>query len=333
MTPEEEFTSSTSLASRRALGQFFTPWSVALLMADWACGKEPLSILDPSCGPGILARAVSHALTSATTVTCMDLDPIALDMASRNTPVSASVHMHQGDFLGCDFLDGFDAVIANPPYLRRHAAACSPGMLGSIARRAGVHVPRTANAYMLFLLHAASMLKPGGRMSFLVPSEWWNSDFRQPLKEFLLRDGFLRRVACFDRKSAVFADAMTTSCILFMESNTSTQSREASKATESVFVHRIPAGQDMDALSSLPALEACAPAVALHHSSLWMKNKWDAIIRVRKSTCLRHSCPLGHWLRASAAWLRVPTRSSMYRVTGWTRWACTGCLAWAMRGM
>src|SRR6266542_2475131 len=69
---------------RRALGQFFTPLSIGRAMAAWLLADEPRLLLDPACGSGSLLAAAAHERTAATKFAGIDVDPLAIAMASAN---------------------------------------------------------------------------------------------------------------------------------------------------------------------------------------------------------------------------------------------------------
>ncbi len=85
----------------------------------------------------------------------------------------------QGDFF--DHLGGsFDAVIGNPPYVhftqanRQHRAR-------EIAARLGVHFGAGASTWGPFLVAAASLVRPGGRLAMVIPRETLFVDYAHPL--------------------------------------------------------------------------------------------------------------------------------------------------------
>lgn len=271
--PEATFAASVPDEQRRRLGQFFTPEPIARLMADWVAAGNPSLILDPAVGPGVFPRVMAQRLTTAARMICVDIDASALDAMRRSFTKSSSIQIEEkvGDFLVLPIAERFDAIIANPPYLRHHAMEYDFDIFARIGGAAGLAVSRLTNSYILFLLRCATLLKPGGRMCFIVPAEWTNANFGQPVKEYLLERGLLRRMAYFNHATDVFGDALTTSCILFMESGPVT--------SPTLPVHHVPSGIALEILTSLNALINAVPVAEIPRTVLRATKKWDSLIR------------------------------------------------------
>lgn len=244
-------------------------------MADWIIAGQPSSILDPAVGPGIFPRVIAARLTAPTRMVCVDVDPNALIAMRRSltapSPLRVEGEGQLGDFLALRLEERFDAIIANPPYLRHHAMSYDFDVFARVGGAAGLSISRLSNSYILFLLRCATLLKPGGRMCFIIPAEWTNANFGQPVKEYLLDRGLLRRMAYFSHAADVFEDALTTSCVLFMESGPSDSA--------TLPIHYVPANARLDGLASLDALAAAAPAMEVPKAALRVARKWDALIR------------------------------------------------------
>jgi type I restriction-modification system DNA methylase subunit len=85
---------------RAGLGQFFTPWDVALMMAEMVLGDPqpkpdgtPITILDPACGAGVMLLAAADVIERQAPAMLahgqvalygQDLDPTCCKMARLN---------------------------------------------------------------------------------------------------------------------------------------------------------------------------------------------------------------------------------------------------------
>lgn len=192
---------------------------VADWMTNWACAGRPRRILDPAIGEGVFIESVrdffrQRGLKCPTVQGC-EIDPdIARRLARRDLPLD----LRQVDFLRARFASDFDAVIANPPYVRHHAHARDEATFGRLDRLCGERLSRMTNLYGLFLIKIMSHLAPRGRAAVIAPAEWLNADFGVPIKRHLLRENAIEAIIQFSHASAVFDDALTTAAIILLRS-------------------------------------------------------------------------------------------------------------------
>ena len=147
---EDIFMAATPLAKRRLRGQFFTPAPIAKLMAEWVCEIAPARVLDPAVGTGMLVRAVAAACPAPVSFTAFEIDPLAADLARAHGP--AQMDVRTADFLQDVRRESFDAVIANPPYVRHHDAAYTGDVMGALSKRTGITFSRLSNIYVPFIV-------------------------------------------------------------------------------------------------------------------------------------------------------------------------------------
>ena len=272
-TPEELYQSLVPLEHRRRLAQFFTPPAIANLMAAWISLCSPKTVLDPAVGPGVLVRALRRIVPSCR-VTAIDLDPSALDAAKAALHGLDAVELVHADFLTWNTEATFDAILANPPYLKHHNMLYEEDIHGIVGQRNGIRLSRLTNLYALFILEACRRLRPGGRAAILVPGEWTNSNFGDPLKEFLLSRGLLKVLVYFSHAQLVFDGALTTASVLLLENN----GRPAPVTT--AFVESDCAVDDLAALfgESLPGIGG-AVVRQLSSEVLLAEKKWNHLLR------------------------------------------------------
>src|SRR5439155_9182399 len=110
----------------------------------------------------------------------------------------------------------FDACIGNPPYVRYHrfrGEARSRGQ--TVASSSGVQLSGLASSWAPFVVHAAELVAPGGRLALVLPAELLHVDYAAPIREFLQRRFGSVTVATFDE--AIFPGAMIDTVLLLAE--------------------------------------------------------------------------------------------------------------------
>jgi adenine-specific DNA-methyltransferase len=213
--PESLYREVVPAARRKRLGQYFTPRPVAELMLRWITQIDPRTILDPAVGPGIFPRLLRRACPAAT-VTALDIDPVALAAARASLGDDARVRFVEHDFLTWTDAGRFDAVVANPPYLRHHDISYDFDVYATVGARNAIALSRLTNLYVLFILEICRRLREGGRAAIVVPGEWVNANFGAPLKTWLLERGWLDTLVYYSHAASVFPDALTTASVLLI---------------------------------------------------------------------------------------------------------------------
>lgn len=209
------------------LGQFYTPKPVAdLLTALTIDGESPL-VLDPGCGSGtfLMSAYDYHAKVQGKSHTEILPKIWGFDLSTFATEL-ASINLYRQDLSSFDnfprivpgsFFDRsvgesiefpppkpptngwkklkvpipeFDAIVANPPYLRsQNQDDLDPDyrkVLFASASRCGVVASPKTDLFAFFLFHSFEFLKPGGRIGFVIPASWLSSDYGVAVQRFLL---------------------------------------------------------------------------------------------------------------------------------------------------
>ena len=210
---ERTYMAETSIAHRKRFAQFFTPYSVARLMAKWALGNRNTGlVLDPAFGLGVFAKAI-HEISPQVIVQGLDVDPHIIEWAAKAHPDGSKVEIRCEDYLQHDWDAKYDGIICNPPYFKFHDYDNASG-IEAFEDRLDYRLSGFTNLYALFMLKSLGQLKAGGRMAYLVPSEFLNSNYGNAVKRNLLASGMLRHVIVIDSKENLFEGATTTASIL-----------------------------------------------------------------------------------------------------------------------
>jgi hypothetical protein len=167
----------------------------------------------------------------------VDIDPLAVELArvslwlhacTVGAPLSfLNQHLRCGNSLvGASFPEvevrGFDVVLGNPPYdvlAEKELKTDLTDLLGFF-RQHPVFEPALGgkvNLYKLFICRGVELLRPGGRLGYIVPMALLGDQQAAGVRQFLLNRTALATVDAFpqkdDPKSRVFADAKLSTCV------------------------------------------------------------------------------------------------------------------------
>lgn len=222
---ENDYSRKTSTFYRRSKGQFFTPFQVACFMSQWIINqnKKTLSILDPATGFGIFTRAMEKLVKDKKMDKelqhCLwEIDKnIAEQLNKLTKQMALTVNITTENFLDSSWENSYDGIIANPPYYKHHYIKNKEKIHQEMCLRAKHIFGVQTNIYCWFLIKSLGMLKEGGRLAFIIPSEFLNSNYGIKVKEYLLQSSTIKHLINIDFTESVFDNALTTSIILLAE--------------------------------------------------------------------------------------------------------------------
>lgn len=111
---------------------------------------------------------------------------------------------------------GFDAVIANPPYIRiQTLQEFSPLEADYLKRRYISASSGNFDIYVCFVEKGLSVLSDSGRLGFILPSKFFQTDYGKPLRELLTKKQAIESVIDFSHLQ-VFDGPTTYTCLLFL---------------------------------------------------------------------------------------------------------------------
>lgn len=98
---------------------------------------------------------------------------------------------------------GFDAVIGNPPYVRQEViSAIKPALQKAFGSYAG-----TADLYVYFYEQGLKLLRPGGRLAYVVTNKWLKAGYAAGLRRLFAEDAWVEFLADFGHAKQLFPSA------------------------------------------------------------------------------------------------------------------------------
>lgn len=193
---------------RKQLGAYYTPDAAVAALVRWAVHHPRERMLDPSAGDGrflaLHKRSVGVETDPGSAVTARTRAPWAL--------------VHEGDFF--QWAEGtkerFECAAGNPPFIRyQRFSGENRDRALRLCARLGAEFSSLTSSWAPFLVAAASLLKPGGRIAFVVPAEIGHAPYAAPLIRYLLdRFADVRLLAVREK---VFPDLSEDVWLLYAE--------------------------------------------------------------------------------------------------------------------
>lgn len=108
------------------------------------------------------------------------------------------------DWDGDERTGGFDAVIGNPPYVRQELIKEQKPALKTAYPKT---YSGTADLYVYFYEQGLRLLRPGGRLSYVVTNKWLKAGYAEKLRDHFSKNAWLDFVADFGHAKHFFPDA------------------------------------------------------------------------------------------------------------------------------
>lgn len=222
---QQQIDDSKSAAERNRLGQFSTPYTLALEILTNALTHlpkdEPIFFIEPGLGTGVFFSALrrfadGRILKEAVGV---EIDPAYAEIA-RKIWSHDGLMVEQADFISFStnpkHANRFNLLCSNPPYVRHHHLSpdVKRNLQSKTSRELGIAVSGLSGLYVYFILLAHSMLSEGAIASWLVPSEFLYVNYGKALRDYLRSHVTLLSIHQFDPEEVQFDDALVSSCVV-----------------------------------------------------------------------------------------------------------------------
>lgn len=162
------------LSIQKLTGAYYSPEDVVRSLVRWVVRRNSDRLIDPSCGDGRFLRQHKHSVG-------VEQDQVAAAEAHRSAPWAL---VHEGDFFAwaATTRERFECAAGNPPFIRYQRFS------GVVRERAqkfcadlGVELSGQCSSWAPFLVATAALVKPGGRMAFVVPAEIGHAAYAAPV--------------------------------------------------------------------------------------------------------------------------------------------------------
>ncbi len=207
----------------RSKGQFWTPDWIAAAMVSYVIGGESTTVFDPAVGTGSFFKAaknISRETHRELALLGTEIDPDVLRLALKSGLSQEDItNVQIRDFVLSPPQGPFDAIVANPPYIRHHRLShevkaklrvFSKSLIGSpLDGRAGLHV--------YFLLRALESLDSGGRLAFILPADTFEGIFAPKLWNWITRKYCLEAIITFSPDATPFPNIDTNPVIILIK--------------------------------------------------------------------------------------------------------------------
>ena len=203
-------------------GGYYTPEDLADFLTCWAAGANPESILEPSCGDGVFFNKVASYMGNPE-VTAFEVDDKESEKAVERATLSGltNVNVQVNDFLGwaLDAIKGrkrFDAILGNPPFIRyQYLPSLFQDRAESIFSLLSCKFTKHTNAWVPFVMASFALLRPGGRLAMVVPSEIIHVTHARSLRTYLSQTA--RRIVIVDPEEIWFSGTLQGAVLLLAE--------------------------------------------------------------------------------------------------------------------
>jgi len=240
----------------REKGQFWTPDWIADGMVSFALGDEGKEVFDPAAGSGAFFRAAQR-LRAGVRLLGTEIAPEVLD---GTLPAEVEIR----DFVLDPPERRFEAIVANPPYIRHHrlGAETKARLRAFCTRFLGFPIDGRAGYHVYFLLRALERLAPDGRLAFILPADTFEGTFAPRLWRALTSRFRLHGVIAFAPDAAPFPNVDTNALIVLFRNQPPVSTLQWARCTQAGASDLLAAARRREISEALATGLSRAPAAA-----------------------------------------------------------------------
>lgn len=220
---QSKLDSTKTKAERNRLGQFATPFPLALSILEYAAQllelEQAIRFLDPALGTGAFYSSLRTVFSSERLEKALgyEIDSTYGEAAQKLWP---DLDIQLSDFTLAKApareADRFNLLICNPPYVRHHHLNLDikQRLKKLVNKQTGITLNGLSGLYIYFLCLAHDWLAEDGLAFWLIPSEFMDVNYGRELKDYLMKQVQLIRVHRFDPQELQFNDALVSSALV-----------------------------------------------------------------------------------------------------------------------
>ncbi|EAD9533460.1 hypothetical protein AF088_14470, partial [Listeria monocytogenes] len=195
--------------TQKLRGGYYTPIKIADFLTSWVTSDKSIkNILEPSAGDGIFIdtlKSFEHDIK----VTAIEILEEEADKIIAKTKGFSDFEIIHADFY--DFYEDFrdkklngeineyDAILGNPPYIRyQYLTEEQRDFQSDILENNGIKPNKLINAWMAFTVASIEMIKRGGKIGFVLPTDLLQVSYAKQLRDYLFDSLSSLTVITFD---------------------------------------------------------------------------------------------------------------------------------------
>lgn len=226
-------------------------------MLEWIDESTHRDLYDPAFGLGAFYPPLNSCLPEFDYFSASEIDSTILSHWSSYC-TQKNLDIECEDYL-LSWGKKHGNIVCNPPYMRFQKFTNRTEVFTAFLQHLHIKLSGYTNTASAFLIKSISELKSGGRLAYIMPSEFLNTGYGEIPKSILLQNKHLSAIIKLHCEREAFPDANTSLCIILYDS---------SNINETVKFYSISALSQLDSIFLNPPLnEICV-------KDLVPKQKW-----------------------------------------------------------
>lgn len=211
-------------SAQKLRGGFYTDLDIAEFLVRWVAVSRPQRAIEPSCGDGAFVEALRKTKTPRLKeIFAVEFNPEEAEKSRLRVHSTSKqrVDIHCGDFLtwflqNADKVKQFDCAVGNPPFIRYQYLPIELQLLAErIFARFELPFTKHTNAWVTFVMASLSLLRPGGRLAMVIPSEIFHIPHAQSLRRMLSEQ--CSKILILDPEQIWFENTLQGTVLLMAE--------------------------------------------------------------------------------------------------------------------